>query len=351
MRPSPHRPVFSNSPVSMRRGYEAATPAGGLMFLANVLKRSGLAALLWATLLAVGYSTSAAAQTALTISGQPATTAVAGQAYSFTPTVTGGSGARLKFTISGKPSWANFSTYKGTLYGIPRSRHIDRSWANIVITVTDGRSVAKLAPFAVTVKSTATTPEPTPDPTPDPTPEPTPTNTAPTISGTPTTTVTAGVAYSFRPTAADANGDALTYSIAGKPTWATFNTSTGLLSGTAVAGTYSSIVISVSDGKAVTSLAPFSITVNAPVVRSALISWIPPTANTDGSALTDLSGYRIAYGTSATALTNVAEVPTAGLTSYTIDNLTAGTWYFSVMALTSSGAESSASAVVSKTIQ
>jgi hypothetical protein len=101
----------------------------------------------------------------------------------------------------------------------------------------------------------------------------------------------------------------------------------------------------------VTSLAPFSITVNAPVVRSALISWIPPTANTDGSALTDLSGYRIAYGTSATALTNVAEVPTAGLTSYTIDNLTAGTWYFSVMALTSSGAESSASAVVSKTIQ
>ena len=313
------------------------------------MKRSGFA-LLCAALLAVGYASTAAAQTALTISGQPSATAVAGQAYSFTPTVSGGSGARLKFTISGKPSWANFSSYKGTVYGIPRSRHIDRTWANIVITVTDGRTVAKLAPFAVTVKSSSST-TPPPEPTPDPTPEPTPTNTAPTISGTPTTSVTAGAAYSFRPTAADANGDALTYSIAGKPTWATFNTSTGLLSGTAVAGTYSSVVISVSDGKAVTSLSPFTITVNAPVVRSALISWTPPTANTDGSALTNLAGYRIAYGTSASALTNVAEVPTAGVTNYTIENLAAGTWYFAVTAYTSAGAESSASAVVSKTLQ
>jgi hypothetical protein len=317
------------------------------MVLANIWKRSGFSALLCVALLAVGYSTTAAAQTSLTISGQPSATAIAGQAYSFTPTTTSGSGRRLKFSISGKPSWASFSTYKGTLYGIPRTRHIGATYSNIVITVTDGRSTAKLAPFAITVQSATTT-------TPEPEPTPEPTNTAPTISGTPTTSVTAGSSYSFTPTAADANGDALTFTIAAKPSWATFSTATGRLSGTPAttdAGTYSSIVISVSDGKAVTTLSPFSITVNAPVVRSAMLSWTPPTTNTDGSTLTNLAGYRIAYGTSASSLSNVTTVPTAGVTSYTLENLTSGTWYFAVSAYTADGLESALSTVVSKTIQ
>jgi hypothetical protein len=40
-----------------------------------------------------------------------------------------------------------------------------------------------------------------------------------------------------------------------------------------------------------------------------------------------------------------------GLTSYTIDDLAAGTWYFSVGAYSSSGAESAGSNIASKTIQ
>ncbi len=130
----------------------------------------------------------------------------------------------------------------------------------------------------------------------------------------------AGSAYSFKPTASDANNDPLTYSIASMPSWATFSTSTGLLSGTPSAtnaGVYSNIVIAVSDGKATTSLPAFSLTVKPVVVTgSAMISWTPPTTNTDGTALTNLAGYRIAYGTSATSLTSVANVPTAGVTSY-----------------------------------
>jgi len=91
----------------------------------------------------------------------------------------------------------------------------------------------------------------------------TPANTAPTIAGAPATSVTAGQSYSFKPTATDANGDTLTYSITGKPSWATFSTATGQLSGTALAGTYSNIVISVSDSKASTALPAFAITATA----------------------------------------------------------------------------------------
>jgi len=47
----------------------------------------------------------------------------------------------------------------------------------------------------------------------------------------------------------------------GKPSWATFDTTTGLLSGLAVKGTYSGIVITVSDGCATASLPAFSIKV------------------------------------------------------------------------------------------
>jgi len=72
--------------------------------------------------------------------------------------------------------------------------------------------------------------------------------------------------------------------------------------------------------------------------------------NTDGSALTNLTGYRIYYGTGANALTEVVEVPTVGITAYVIDNLTAGTYYFSIRAYNSAGIESTLSNIVSDTI-
>lgn len=91
------------------------------------------------------------------------------------------------------------------------------------------------------------------------------TNQPPVISGTPATSVVAGTAYSFTPTASDPNGDSLTFSIANKPGWASFSILTGMLSGTPAAanvGSYSGIVISVTDGIAVVSLPAFSITVS-----------------------------------------------------------------------------------------
>src|SRR6185437_9234722 len=79
------------------------------------------------------------------------------------------------------------------------------------------------------------------------------------------------------------------FSISGKPAWASFSTATGKLSGTptsANVGSFPNIVISVSDGVALASLAPFSITVSAAVTANSppSISGTPSTADTAGTA-------------------------------------------------------------------
>jgi len=89
------------------------------------------------------------------------------------------------------------------------------------------------------------------------------TNHAPTISGSSQSSITAGTAYYFAPTGYDVDGNTLTYSIANKPSWASFTPSSGALTGTAVAGTYSNIQIGVSDGFLSASLPAFSITVTS----------------------------------------------------------------------------------------
>jgi hypothetical protein len=180
------------------------------------------------------------------------------------------------------------------------------------------------------------------------------TNRAPVISGSPVRSVNAGSGYSFRPTASDPDGNTLTYSIANRPSWATFNTSTGQLSGVPSAsqvGSYGNITISVSDGRATASLAAFSISVVDVSNGGAQLSWTPPTTNTDGSALSNLAGYRISYGTSSAALTQTIQVANPGVTNYTIGNLSPGTYYFSVRAYTSNGTESSNSNVSAKVVQ
>jgi hypothetical protein len=56
---------------------------------------------------------------ALTVSGTPPTSVVAGTAYKVTPSVAGGRGARRFFLIRSKPAWASFDWRTGTLSGTP----------------------------------------------------------------------------------------------------------------------------------------------------------------------------------------------------------------------------------------
>jgi predicted small secreted protein len=86
----------------------------------------------------------------------------------------------------------------------------------------------------------------------------------------------------------------------------------------------------------------------APTTGSATLNWMPPTENTDGSALTDLVEYKIYYGTSPDAMTNEIANVSIGLATYVIDNLqTNTTYYFSMTAINSSGVESSFSNTLS----
>jgi hypothetical protein len=87
-----------------------------------------------------------------------------------------------------------------------------------------------------------------------------------------------------------------------------------------------------------------------PSIGQATLSWAAPDQNTDGSALTNLAGYRIYYGTSAAALNQVIDIATVGMTTYVVDDLTSGTYYFSIRAYNAAGVESELSNIVSSTI-
>ncbi|CAA6811159.1 MAG: Unknown protein [uncultured Sulfurovum sp.] len=87
---------------------------------------------------------------------------------------------------------------------------------------------------------------------------------APTITGTPKTVTNVYNTYQFLPKAHDANNDTLTYSIQNKPSWAEFNSTTGLLQGipsTTDEGNHPNIIISVTDGQKSVSLDAFAIKV------------------------------------------------------------------------------------------
>jgi len=283
-----------------------------------------------------GGGTPAPTNRAPTISGAPTTTATVGAQYSFTPTANDLDGNALAYSIANRPSWATFNTSTGRLSGTPTSSHIG-NYTGVVISVSDGQASAALPAFQITVTGSSGTG-----------------NRAPVISGTPAASVVQGTAYTFQPTATDADGDALTFSIQNAPSWATFSTATGRLQGTPTAsslGTFSNIVIRVSDGRTTTSLAAFGITVLAFSTGSATLSWMPPTRNTDGSVLTNLAGYRVYWGSAAGNYTSSITLNTAGLTSYVVENLAPGTYYFAVSALNSGGVESVLSNTASKTIR
>ncbi|HEY7378875.1 MAG TPA: fibronectin type III domain-containing protein, partial [Steroidobacteraceae bacterium] len=98
------------------------------------------------------------------------------------------------------------------------------------------------------------------------------------------------------------------------------------------------------------SLPAFSISVTQIGTGSATVSWVPPTENEDGSALTDLARYRVLYGRTSSNLDQSLVVNNAGASTASIDNLSPGTWFFGVVAINSVGTESALSNIASKTI-
>ena len=81
---------------------------------------------------------------------------------------------------------------------------------------------------------------------------------------------------------------------------------------------------------------------------SATLTWVAPTTNTDGSVLTDLSGFRV-YSGKADPLTAVATINNPATLTYVVSGLTEGVWFFEVTALAGSR-ESARSNRTSKTV-
>jgi hypothetical protein len=266
-----------------------------------------------------------------TISGTPSPEALVGSPYLFTPTASDPEGQSLTFSIVNKPPWASFSSTTGRLSGTPGAA-AEGEHIGISIAVSDGKLTAALPTFSITVNAA---------------------NREPTVSGTPPTSAREGQVYDFTPSASDPDGDALSFTIANRPAWATFNSQTGRLTGTPGAGTvgsYSNITIRVTDGALVATLPAFAISVEQASLGSVTLSWTAPTSNEDGTPLIDLAGYRIRYGTSAGSYPNQVQIANPGITTCVIENLPAGTYYFVATTYDSSGHESQFSTVVSKTI-
>ena len=180
---------------------------------------------------------------AIEISGTPNASVVENNAYSFTPSITTPATGTAVFSISNKPTWTVFNTSNGALTGTPINSDIG-VYSNVTITATDDLGTSSIGPFTITVSAASFI----------------------AISGTPNASIDEESAYSFTPIIdTPANGTAV-FSISNKPSWASFNTSNGALTGTpddADVGTDSNITITATDDEGSSSIGPFSITISA----------------------------------------------------------------------------------------
>ena len=270
------------------------------------------------------------------ISGIPSTDVAIGEVYSFTPTATDPDGDKLTFSIDNKPAWANFNSESGELSG-QLALGTAGDYRDIRISVSDGESKASLPRFSIRVTENSTPSS----------------NAAPVISGSPPSTATADYFYDFVPGASDPDGDALTFSVQNLPAWASFDTRTGEITGKprmSDVGTFSNILVSVSDGTDSTSLRAFAITVEEMGVLSATLSWTPPTENEDGSQLVDLAGYKIYWGNRPGTYTKSVTIDNPGMSSFVVENLPAGTLEFVATSFNDTGIESDYSNPIAKVV-
>ena len=92
------------------------------------------------TVKAMQISTDAAAQGSVSV----------GQTFKLTPNVTGGNGQTLTFSVANAAPWMTFNASTGVLTGTPTATDVG-TYANIVISVSDGQESAAAAPFTIQV--------------------------------------------------------------------------------------------------------------------------------------------------------------------------------------------------------
>jgi hypothetical protein len=101
---------------------------------------------------ATGAPAAAAAGTsvpAISLSGTPPSSVVAGDLYVFQPTASTTAGTPT-FSASGLPSWASINPSTGEISGTPASSNVGVT-GDITISASDGSATTSLAPFKVNV--------------------------------------------------------------------------------------------------------------------------------------------------------------------------------------------------------
>lgn len=88
--------------------------------------------------------------TALAITGAPAKSVNADQAYAFQPTASAAAGKTITFSITNKPAWASFNTSTGMLRGTPSTANVG-TYSNVTIKASDGAAAVALPSFAIAV--------------------------------------------------------------------------------------------------------------------------------------------------------------------------------------------------------
>ena len=134
----------------------------------------------------------------------------------------------------------------------------------------------------------------------------------------------------------------------------TFAISLSSIEGSADYGNPTSASIKVASATAASSTSSgatsSSVAAAAGTTTTATVAWSAPSENTNGTALTNLVGYNIYYGTSSNAMTYKIAINTVGITNYVIQNIHTGNWYFAMTAVNSDGSESSFTSPVAATL-
>ncbi|MGD0732186.1 MAG: putative Ig domain-containing protein, partial [Terracidiphilus sp.] len=270
----------------------------------------------------VAYSVTVDAGISISPSSGSLATAYVGLGYSAGLSATGGSGTGYSWTANGLPAWLSISPTTGALTGTPTAV---AAAANFTVKVTDSANNTASASYSVTVDAGISI----------------------TPSGGALTNGYAGTAYSatFTPSGGSGTGYSWTVTAGGSQLGAlglTFNTSTGVLSGTpssVVAGN-ATFTVKVTDSLGNTQSGTYTLTIEAKLgisTTSPLPSGVATTNYSDTLNATGGTGagtytWSVTSGaTGANSLQSVGlSLSSAGVLSGTTSTLVAGTATFGV---------------------
>ena len=173
----------------------------------------------------------------------PVTTGTEGVAYSYDVQADDPDGDTLTYSLTTSPTGMTIDAATGLIGWTPSGMQAGSH--AVMVEVSDGRGGTDTQSFSIIVAEVV--------------------NNSPTITSTPVTTGTEGVAYSYDVQADDPDGDTLTYSLTTSPTGMTIDAATGLISWTPTNSQIGvhSVVVQVVDGRGGADTQAFTITVEA----------------------------------------------------------------------------------------